>query len=112
MEPLIRDNGRVVTVSIVDKKNERFFIAHCNHNNLSDSYSRFMGAIRGFNFSDENPDAPPQIEFNGANDFEKYIECTRVSSILIQSSKDNPATLTVNEQGVIETVRLKLYSLI
>ena len=108
MEPLIRDNGRVVTVSIVDKKNERFFIAHCIHNDLSDSYSRFMGAIRGFNFNDENPDVPPQIEFKGSNDFEKYIECKRVSSILIQSSKENPVILTVNDQGVIESLKLKL----
>jgi hypothetical protein len=107
MPPSIVDNGRVVTVSIVDDIGQRFYIAHCNHNPTSDSSSRFMGGIRGFKFDFKSIDDVPAIEFAGERDFDKYIECIRVSSILSRSTKNNPAVIKIDGTGLIESVELK-----
>jgi hypothetical protein len=107
MPPTIVDNGRVTTISIIDEANQRFYIAHCSHNPNSDNSSRFIGGIRGFKFDFNSIDDVPVIEFAGERDFDKYIECKRVSSVLSRSTKSNPAILKTNGLGVIESVGLK-----
>lgn len=106
--PLVTDMGDRITFSFEDTSGDRFYVGQCSPHYQGEAIVGFSGVIRRvYREEQQEADNLSALSYKGQTDFDKYIECKKISSVLAGSKKEHPAQIIINDVGIIEIVGVK-----